>query len=114
MIGEGERDVWALQQFAEDAFARVVGELASAGVDVLGVKGIILARSLYARTEERPMVDVDLRVRPKDLARVRVLARARGWGVLHSSKQLGALEIDLGMHGMLVDVESTIGPPGVC
>ncbi len=113
-VDNDPRGVWALQQFAEDAFVRVVGELARHGVDVLAVKGIVLARLLYAHVEERPMVDVDLRVRQADLARVDEIARLSGWRVLRTSRQLGTLEIDLGLKGPLVELETTIGPPGVC
>nr|UXE44898.1 hypothetical protein Hi04_10k_c3883_00007 [uncultured bacterium] len=102
-----------MQQFAREAFVRVVRELTAAKIPVLAVKGIALAETLYA-SDVRFMVDVDLRVVPEDLARAEAIARARGWRVAHRSKQMGTFEIDLGMDGPLVEVESTIGPPGVC
>jgi hypothetical protein len=102
-----------MHQFALEAFERVVAELHAASIPVLAVKGIALADTLYTRGE-RFMVDVDLRVVPEDLARAEDVARTRGWRVHHRSKQWGTFEIDLGRDGPLVEVESTIGAPGVC
>jgi hypothetical protein len=102
-----------MQQFARDAFVRVVRELTAAKIPVLAVKGIALAETIYA-SDVRFMVDVDLRVVPEDLARAEAIACSRGWDVTHRSKQLGTFEIDLGVDGPLVEIESTIGPPGMC
>lgn len=82
------------------------------GERILAVKGVVTARWLYGDPAERPMADVDVRVRPSDLARVRRGAIALGWTVRQASRAYGTLQIDAG--GIDVDVETTIGPPGLC
>jgi hypothetical protein len=82
------------------------------GVDVLPVKGVVLAHTLYDRVEDRPMVDVDFRVRRRDLKRLASILRSAGWPVDVTSRQLGTMEIHAS--GTLVEFESSIGPPGVC
>jgi len=103
---------WAQHQFAAKAFCEVTSAFESAGVPCLAVKGIVLSRLLYEAVEQRPMVDVDLRVRPRDLERARRAARDRGWSVKSTSRQLGTFEMHV--EHTLVEIESTIGPPGVC
>jgi hypothetical protein len=97
---------------AAAAFREVLHVAASIGVDVLPVKGIVLAHTLYERPEERPMLDVDLRVRPDALVTFARAARARGWMVRSTSRQLGTIEFPVAR--TLIEVETTVGPPGVC
>jgi hypothetical protein len=82
------------------------------GIPVLAVKGVVLANVLYEDVVDRPMVDVDLRVRPQDLPRARQVALVEGWRVDRTSRQLGTLDIWVGH--IVVEIETTIGPPGVC
>ena len=103
---------WAKHQFAHDAFRQVLEVMTRHAIDVLPVKGIVLAHTLYNSVEERPMLDVDLRVRPRDLRRVADAARSQGWDVRRTSRQLGALEFTVSR--TLIEVESSIGSPGVC
>ncbi len=49
---------------------RVLSTLASDGIPVIVLKGAYLAQFVYGRIGLRPMVDVDLLVKPRDLARV--------------------------------------------
>lgn len=103
---------WAKHQFAQEAFRLVHETLRGGNVDVLPVKGIVLAYRLYDSVDERPMVDVDLRVRPCDLPRVVELARACDWRVRRTSRQLGTIELFL--KRTLVEFETSVGSPGVC
>ena len=103
---------WAQHQFAADAFRQVMELFEREGIDALAVKGIVLAYSLYDRVEERPMVDVDLRLRPRDLRRAIRALRNHGWKVGSTSRQLGTAELFVAR--TLVEIETTIGAPGVC
>jgi hypothetical protein len=108
----GRIKAWVTHQYAAEAFRRVIEVLDRRGIEVLPVKGIILAHTLYDSTEDRPIVDVDLRVRPRDLGRVAQAACDEGWSVRRTSRQLGTLEFVVSR--TLIEVETTIGPPGVC
>jgi hypothetical protein len=76
------------------------------------VKGAILARTLYAGVSERPIADLDIRVRPADLGRLRALCRSRGLPTMHGSYQWGTFETEVG--SWLVEIEISVGPPGLC
>jgi hypothetical protein len=103
---------WAAHETALDALGRSLEVLRAAGVEPLVVKGVALAYELYQDVAERPLADVDLRVRPREFLRAAAALRARGWAVDPTSRQLGAVGFLVG-HG-LVELESTVGPPGVC
>ncbi len=103
---------WFAHELAGRALRAVIELLEPEGIPVLPVKGVVLARTLYADVGERPISDVDLRVRPADLGRIERLARGRGWATRHESKQWGTFEIAL--EQTLVELETSIGPPGVC
>jgi hypothetical protein len=109
---EDRAATWANHEFAAEAFRRVVEATRAGGVDVLPVKGIVLAHSIYETVEERPMVDVDFRVRRRDLKRLASILKSAGWPVRVASRQLGTMEIEASR--TLVEFESSIGPPGVC
>jgi hypothetical protein len=103
---------WAKHEYAAEAFRRVVGVARAGSVDVLPVKGVVLAHTLYEQVEERPMVDVDFRVRRRDMKRLASVLENAGWPVRVTSRQLGTMEIHASR--TLVEFESSIGPPGVC
>lgn len=80
---------------------------------LLPVKGVVTARTLYRDTAERVLRDIDVRV--PDVATLDALiafARAKGYVVSHHlpSYRTAVLE----MPGVDVDVECTVGPPGLC
>jgi len=85
---------------------------ALADVPSLVVKGMVLAYALYDDPASRPMADIDLRVRPRDLLRAVRAMRQRGYEPVWSSRQLGAVCFEV--RGTAVELESTIGPPGLC
>lgn len=103
---------WFDHQRAARALGALLGAAAPEGITVLPVKGAVLARTLYADVSERPIADLDVRVRPADLSRLLSLCRARGWPTAIGSNQWGTFEVEI--DSMLVEVETSVGPPGVC
>ncbi len=102
---------WYKHEMAGRALAKVLAVLEPAGIEVLPVKGVILGRTLYADVSERPISDVDLRLRPRDLSHARRLLGASFAPILHQSKQWGTFEIEV--EKTLVEVETSVGPPGL-
>ncbi len=89
--------------------------LAIEGLDrarILVVKGMSTSSILYAHPSERPLSDVDVRTTRRDLAVVVQVARRRGIAADWSSAQLGTVAVRIA--GVDIELESTIGPPGVC
>ncbi|MBX3190008.1 MAG: nucleotidyltransferase family protein [Labilithrix sp.] len=108
---ETTRAVWVRQT----AGARALGALVAAlGVrEVLPVKGIVTARTLYADPAERTVADVDVRVSGRAaLERVLAFARDRDHRVWGGSRAYDNVVVDVG--GVDVDVECHVGPPGLC
>jgi hypothetical protein len=103
---------WASHEIALHALGQALEALRAAGVDPLVVKGMSLAYELYEDVADRPLDDADLRVRPGEFLRAAGALRKRGWAVDPRSRQLGSIGFLVG-HG-LVEIESTIGPPGLC
>jgi hypothetical protein len=86
--------------------------LERAGVPVVVVKGAVLAHTLYASPVERPIRDVDLRVRPRDLDRaLAVLSRQMARQVRRSRVYRSAVVTTSGVD---LDLESSLGPPFLC
>ena len=90
----------------------MLGGCRGGGIDVLPVKGVLTAHLLYADPGLRPIQDVDLRVRPEDLDRVRLLGERAGWRLVSRSRAYGTLGFDV--LGFLVEFETSVGPPGMC
>jgi hypothetical protein len=103
---------WAWHQAALAALGTVIPILEAAGVTPVVVKGMVLAYELHEDVAERRMLDVDLRVRPRDLARAVRALNAHGYRCGWESKQLGAVTFDVGR--VLVEIEASVGPPGLC
>lgn len=59
--------------------ARLVESLAAAGIDVLTVKGLVLAQQLHGGLGGRPVGDIDLVVRRADVARADAIIQAAGF-----------------------------------
>lgn len=106
------RDDWLVQVHALTVLHAFVTACDREGIDVLPVKGILSARTLYADVAERTITDVDVRVRPRDVRRVARLARERGWPVLDSSRAYGMVVVEI--DGVCVDVEDHVGAPATC
>lgn len=65
--------------FYEAALAEVTQLFRAAGIPLAAYKGIPLARQLYGDAALRPTGDIDVMVRPDDIARARALLEANGW-----------------------------------
>jgi hypothetical protein len=78
----------------------------------LPVKGIVSAYAIYGDPAERPLADIDLRARPSDFDRIVRMARSRGWEVVTGTPRLW--EAIFTVDGWQVDLECTLGPPGLC
>jgi hypothetical protein len=103
---------WAVHRACLEALGKALEALRRVGVDPIVVKGVVLAYELYDDVALRPMADVDLRVRPRELVKAVGALRRGGWHVEFSSSQLGAFGFHIGP--TLVELECTVGPPGLC
>jgi hypothetical protein len=112
--GTEPRAIWATQVTAVRALETVVRGFEGARIDVLAVKGIITARLLYRDPIERPMGDVDVRIRAEDAARALEVAKWEGWRVAENKPSYGAFVLFVEELGVSVDVESVLGAPGLC
>jgi Uncharacterised nucleotidyltransferase len=112
--GAGSDVVWhrARHEHARLALEKVLSGCREGGVDVLPVKGILTAHLFYADPGQRPIQDVDLRVRPQDMNRVRDIGKRSGWRLVSRSGAYGTLGFEV--LGFLVEFESHVGPPGLC
>jgi hypothetical protein len=104
--------VWARQITAYRALETVARRFEEAGIETLAVKGVVTASLLYAEPTERPMGDVDLRIRPEDFKRAAHVAGEAGWRVGEWKPTYKAFVLN--MSGLGVDVESFVGAPGLC
>jgi hypothetical protein len=102
----------ARHEHARLALEQVLAGCRDGGVEVLPVKGILTARLFYSDPGQRPIQDVDLRVRPEDLNRVRRIGERSGWRLVSRSRAYGTLGFEV--LGFLVEFESHVGPPGLC
>jgi hypothetical protein len=97
---------------ARAVLGRILARLDAVGIPALVVKGAVLAHTLYPSPIDRPIRDVDLRVRPADLRRAAdVLAESGGRRLVSSHVYGNAV---LSYERVEVDLESTVGPPYVC
>ncbi len=103
---------WALQVRHLEALRDFTRACDRAGIDVLPVKGIVSARTLYDDVADRPLTDVDVRIRPRDFDRVLALGRREGWRVFQRMRAYR--NVGFVLREVMVDVESFPGPPGLC
>jgi len=104
--------VWAGHLAARVAWRLVHERLAAWGISALPVKGLITGVWLYEDVADRPLTDLDVRVRGDDLARAREALETAGFRHLAAPSPTDNLVYRVGQ--VLVDVETTIGPPGLC
>ncbi len=103
--------VWARHALTRRVLCKVAAALAHAGIDVLAVKGVVTSGWLYADPGERPLTDLDIRVRPSDFGAVVRACATQGWRLQRRLWSYRTLMVDV--DGITVDVESSIGPPGI-
>jgi hypothetical protein len=107
-----ETTAWVQHVLSAEALQAVVDVCTNERIDVLPVKGVVTGRLLYDDVSERPLGDVDVRVRPRDLGRLVEAGRRAGWGVIRIQRAYANVVFEVG--GRMVDVEATVGPPGLC
>jgi Uncharacterised nucleotidyltransferase len=108
------RAVWATHVTARRALEIVANGFERAGIDVLAVKGIVTSELLYREPTERPMGDVDVRIRAEDFQRAGEVAKGLEWTIYEWKPAYGAFVLIVEELGVTVDVESVIGAPGLC
>ena len=62
--------------------SRIFSAFDAAGIRVIGLKGIILKNDIYAASERRPMYDIDVLVRYKDIEHAEEVLRELGYEFL--------------------------------
>jgi Uncharacterised nucleotidyltransferase len=107
-----ERALWALHLAARRTLVDATKVLDAAEIPSVAVKGAVTAYSLYREPTERPLGDVDVRIRPRDFRRAARAFEGAGWRVFDWKRAYGAFVATRG--GVCVDVESVIGAPGLC
>jgi hypothetical protein len=103
---------WTQQVISAEALREVVELCNAETIDVLPVKGIVTGQLLYDDISERPLSDVDVRVRPESLMPLLVAGKRAGWKVVRVSRTYRNVVFHVG--GRMVDVETDVGPPGLC
>lgn len=101
---------WAALELRLHALGQVVLRLDNEGIPSLPIKGALLARQLYEEARDRPLIDVDLLIQPRDFPRLLRIARSQKWPLVWDSKQLG--NVNLLVDGTAIDIASSLGPPG--
>jgi hypothetical protein len=97
---------------AQETLREVLTVAHAAGIDVLPVKGVVTARTLYADPAERPLADIDVRVRPRDVARLARVGERAGWAV--HSRSWTYQNVVFAVRERHVDVEASVGPRAMC
>ncbi|MBS2016694.1 MAG: nucleotidyltransferase family protein [Deltaproteobacteria bacterium] len=105
------RSVWIRQMAAVPVLAALVDAVGPRRL--LPVKGIVTARTLYRDPAERALSDIDVRVSDvATLHEVIAFAEAKCHVVKHYLPAYRTAVLE--MHGIDVDVECTVGAPGLC
>lgn len=114
MDASAERGVstWLCHQVGQSLFEDVVARCTEARLPILAVKGFATARTLYEDTTERPISDVDVRIRQSDFSTFRRMARVAGWPCVYVSTTYR--NVVYSFPPLSLDVECAIGAPGVC
>jgi putative nucleotidyltransferase-like protein len=103
---------WLAQEVGAEILREVSAHCEPAAIPLLPVKGIVTSRLLYRDVAERPITDVDVRVRRRDLGKFQRVAAAAGWRCLRVAWSYWNLTYDFGP--LSLDVEACVGPPGLC
>ncbi len=103
---------WADHELKCAAFIEVARVAAAQGIPVVPVKGVLTSHLLYADPSSRPMVDIDVRVRARDLERLCAAGLEQGWRLVERSRAYGTAAFEV--EGERVELESHLGPPGFC
>jgi hypothetical protein len=100
------RDTWLVHLRIAKALEILAPALAAENVPWMVVKGAALAHLLYSDPADRPLADLDVRIRPEDYQRARqALARASAT-LTYEAPSYGNLVADV--RGQMVDLETTL------
>jgi hypothetical protein len=103
---------WLLHESSLRILREVVTACDAAAIPVMPVKGVVTSRVLYADVAERPITDIDVRIRARDFGRLRQLAASLRWPCLRVARTYLNLIYDF--DPLSLDVEGTVGAPGLC
>jgi hypothetical protein len=103
------RDTWLAHLRIHRALASLGPILTRAEVPWLVVKGAALAHLMYEDLAERPLADLDLRIRPEDYARAERALRGGGIRIVERAPVYRNLVAEVG--GQAVDIEGFVVPP---
>jgi hypothetical protein len=103
---------WILQAKAAHVAPRLAAQLAEEGIPVLLVKGVATARLLYEDAAQRPISDIDLRIERHCFEAAFDAVRRLGYPIQSRSNAYKNLVFEV--EGVPIDLEATIGPPGLC
>ncbi len=107
---------WVAWAALSASAVRALDALEQAGVPALVVKGVALRATWGARGDQqsdaRAMEDADVRIPWSDFEKALVAARAAGFGLREVSHAYRS--VVLVVDERMIDVECTIGPPGLC
>ena len=102
---------WARHEHARTVLEEVLLVCKKSGIEVVAVKGVLTARWLYQDPSERWIQDIDLRVAPRDLRRLKEAGSRAGWEILDWSPVYR--NIVFRVQGLMAEFEGHIGPRGV-
>jgi hypothetical protein len=108
----GAQANWMRHKVAPSRLRTVCEAFEAKGVAVLPVKGIVTAHLLYDDVAARPLLDIDLRIRRNDFHTAMGIARRLRWNPQIASPVLWTAILKV--EGFEVDVEATLGLPGLC
>jgi hypothetical protein len=108
---EVARSTWLSHLVATEVFRSVASTLGAHSIPVLPIKGLLTAHLLYDDISQRPIRDIDIRLRRRDFERAERLGRNQGW---HAEDVALLGQVLWRVDGIEVDVKSALGPPGLC
>jgi hypothetical protein len=103
---------WIHHELASGIVRQVVTLCLPEGLAFLPVKGFVTGRLLYDDVSERPITDVDIRIRRRDFSAFRRLARNAAWPCYRVARSYRNLVYRF--PPLSLDVECGVGPPGLC
>lgn len=109
MTHDADVSAWVAHAALSRSASQALDTFAAAGIPALCVKGVALGAS---RSKPRKMEDADLRIRWEQFEAAIACARAAGFGLRDVSRAYRS--VVLVIDERMVDVECTIGPPGLC
>ncbi len=107
-----QREAWGAYLSCARALRRFLGVCDAEGVDVVVVKGAVTAFLLYDDPADRPLRDVDVRVRPADCPRLVAAAMRAGFTPVLTGQphQVYGTSV-LSWGNISIDIETHVGPP---